>query len=69
MNEVVERCLNTFGMMHGLTKEDLEKKRAELIGYIEKLHAEGEGDADRLAVSGLTFLRKNMNRASIGSVA
>jgi hypothetical protein len=67
MNDVIERCLNTFGMMHGLTKADLDEKRAELTGYIEKLQAEGEDDADRLAVSGLTFLRKNMNRASVGS--
>jgi hypothetical protein len=67
MNDIVERCLNTFGMMQGLTQQDLDERRADLTGYIEKLHAEGEEDADRLAVNGLTYLRRTMTRASVSS--
>lgn len=65
MNDIVERCLNTFGMMHGLTKDDLDEKRVELTDYIEKLNAEGEEDANRLAVSGLTYLRNGMKRPDV----
>jgi hypothetical protein len=65
MNEIVERCLNTFGMMQGLTKDDLEEKRVELTDYIAKLNAEGEDDANRLAVSGLTYLRNGMKRPDV----
>lgn len=58
MNEVVERCLHTFGMMQNLTDADLNKRRTDLSDYIAKLHSEGEKDEHRLAVSGLTYLRK-----------
>jgi hypothetical protein len=60
MNEIVERCLNTLGMMQGVSRQYLDERRDELAGYIEKLHANGEEDANRLAVSGLTYLRRNM---------
>jgi hypothetical protein len=60
MTEVVERCLNTLGMMHGVSRQYLDEHRDVLTGYIEKLKADGEADADRLAVNGLTFLRRNM---------
>ncbi|MEH2513167.1 hypothetical protein V1291_004521 [Nitrobacteraceae bacterium AZCC 1564] len=62
MNEIVERCLNTLGMMQGVSRQYLDEHRDELTSYIEELEANGEADADRLAVSGLTFLRRNMKR-------
>lgn len=58
MNNVIERCLSTFGMMQSLTEYDLKKRRAELSNYIASLQARGEMDEHRLAVSGLTYLRR-----------
>lgn len=58
MNNVVERCLSTFGMMKNLTEDALAGHRIELSSYIAKLHAAGEEDEHRLAVHGLTFLRQ-----------
>lgn len=60
MNEIVERCLNTLGMMQGVSRQYLDEHRDQLTGYIEKLKADGEADTNRLAVSGLTYLRRNM---------
>lgn len=58
MNEVVDRIMNTFGMMRSLNEQSLEESRAHLNDYIGKLHSAGETDSQRLAVCGLAYLRK-----------
>lgn len=58
LKDVVDRVINTFGMMRSLTEERLEGSRADLNSYIEKLSSAGETDPQRLAVFGLAYLRE-----------
>lgn len=57
MEQVIDRIINTFGMMRSLNEETLAQSRTVLTSYIEKLSAAGETDAQRLAVFGLAYLR------------
>jgi hypothetical protein len=57
VEQVVDRIINTFGMMRSLNEERLEQSREVLTGYIAKLSSAGETDPQRLAVCGLAYLR------------
>jgi hypothetical protein len=52
----IERIKRTCDLM-GLSA-DFERKLAELETHLEGLVADGEIDEERLAVSGLTFLKQ-----------
>jgi hypothetical protein len=58
VEEVINRVMDTFGMMRGLNYEGLEESRARLTNYIEMLFSAGETDSHRLAVFGLAYLRE-----------
>lgn len=58
MEEVVNRVMDTFGMIRSVNFEGLEQSRASLTNYIEMLSSAGETDAHRLAIFGLAYLRE-----------
>ncbi len=58
MEEVINRVMDTFGMMRSLNYEGLEESRASLTNYIEMLFSAGETDTHQLAVFGLAYLRE-----------
>lgn len=58
VEQVVDRIINTFGMMRSLSEESLVQSRDVLSGYIAKLSSAGETDPQRLAVYGLAYLRE-----------
>jgi hypothetical protein len=58
VEEVINRVMDTFGMMRSLNYEGFEESRASLTNYIEMLSSAGETDAHRLAVFGLAYLRE-----------
>jgi hypothetical protein len=58
VEEVINRVMDTFGMMRSLNYEGLEESRASLTNYIEMLFSAGETDTHRLAVFGLAYLRE-----------
>lgn len=53
----IERIGRTCDLM-GIA-DDFERKLGELETHLEALVADGETDADRLTVSGLTFLKQH----------
>jgi len=58
VEEVVNRVMDTFGMIRSVNFEGLEQSRASLTNYIEMLSSAGETDAHRLAIFGLAYLRE-----------
>jgi len=54
----IDRVMMTYGLLATRTGDDHAEARARLIDYLEKLHAAGETDLDRLTVCGLTYLRE-----------
>ena len=55
----IERIGRTCGLM-GIA-DNFERKLGELETHLEALVADGETDADRLTVSGLTFLKHHLH--------
>jgi hypothetical protein len=58
VEEVVNRVMDTFGMIRSLNYEGFEQSRASLTNYIEMLSSAGETDTHRLAICGLAYLRE-----------
>ena len=58
MEEVVNRVMDTFGMIRSINCEGLEQSKASLTNYIEMLSSAGETDVQRLAMYGLAYLRE-----------
>jgi hypothetical protein len=58
MDEVVDRVMNTFGLMRNLDADYLAKARESLIAYFEKLNSAGRKDARELSIYGLAYLRE-----------
>jgi hypothetical protein len=54
----IERIRRTCDLM-GIA-DNFERKLGELETHLEGLVADGETDADRLTVSGLTFLKRRL---------
>lgn len=57
MDEVVDRIIQTFGMMRNLDEAGLREARESVDTYIATLSSAGETDPKRLAVYGLAYLR------------
>ena len=55
----IERIRRTSDLM-GIA-DNFERKLGELETHLEGLVADGETDADRLTVSGLTFLKRRLH--------
>jgi hypothetical protein len=58
MDDVVDRVMDTFGMMRNLDVNSIVESREKLSGYIEKLNSAGQTDRLQLAVYGLAYLRE-----------
>ncbi len=58
MNDVIERVLSTYNLIHPLDEQGLAESREKINGYIEKLTAAGQTDAHQLAVFGLAYLKE-----------
>ena len=57
MEDVVDRIVQTFGMMRNLDEAGLREARESVDNYISTLSSAGETDPKRLAVCGLAYLR------------
>lgn len=57
MEDVVDRIIQTFGMMRNLDEAHLREARESVDSYIAMLSSAGETDPQRLAVYGLAYLR------------
>lgn len=58
MNDVIERVLSTYNLIHPLDEPALTESREKINGYIAKLTAAGQNDAHQLAVFGLAYLKE-----------
>jgi hypothetical protein len=58
VEEVINRVMDTFGMIRSVSYEGLEQSRESLTNYIEMLSSAGETDSHRLAICGLAYLRE-----------
>jgi hypothetical protein len=54
----IDRVMMTYDLLANRSENDRVDAREKLIDYLEKLHAAGEADLDRLTVCGLTYLRE-----------
>jgi hypothetical protein len=54
MQEVVDRVMQTFGMMKSMSEEEMEEAREVLLDFLSKCPGT---DNHRAAVDSLTFLR------------
>lgn len=55
MQNVVEKVMETFGMMRSLSERDLNQAQQALLKYLSD---HPQSDEHRAAVEGLAFLRK-----------
>lgn len=55
---VIDRVMMTYDLLATRTDDERVEARERVIDYLEKLHAAGETDLDRLTVCGLTYLRE-----------
>lgn len=58
MNDVVERILRTYNLIHPLDEPELAESREKMNGYLAKLAAAGQTDTHQLAVFGLAYLKE-----------
>jgi len=58
MNDVVERILSTYNLIHPLDGPELAESRKKMNGYLAKLTSAGQTDAHQLAVFGLAYLKE-----------
>jgi hypothetical protein len=54
----IDRVMMTYDLLANRSEVDHLEARERLVAYLEKLHAAGESDLDRLTVCGLTYLRE-----------
>lgn len=54
----IDRVMMTYDLLATRTDDERVEARERIIDYLEKLHAAGETDLDRLTVCGLTYLRE-----------
>lgn len=54
----IDRVMMTYDLLATRTDDERVEARERVIDYLEKLHAAGETDLDRLTVCGLTYLRE-----------
>ena len=58
MNELVERILNTYRLVHSLDDQMLADSRRRIGQYIQDLSMAGHRDSHQLAVYGLAYLKE-----------
>ena len=58
MKPSIERIMFTWSLMAKRTADATREAKASVTDYLQSLRAAGETDPDRLAVFGLTHLRK-----------
>jgi len=58
MNEVIDRVLTTYNLIHPLDAHEIDESREKIGGYLEKLTSAGQTDAHQLAVFGLAYLKE-----------
>lgn len=54
----IDRVMMTYDLLANRSEVDHLEARERVVAYLEKLHAAGESDLDRLTVCGLTYLRE-----------
>lgn len=54
----IDRVMMTYDLLATRTDDERVEARERVVDYLEKLHAAGETDLDRLTVCGLTYLRE-----------
>ena len=58
MDDVVDRVMNTFGLMRNLDGLAIADSRERLSSYMAKLNSAGRTDHVELAMYGLAYLRE-----------
>ena len=58
MNDVIDRILSTYQLMHLLDPDRVSDSRQRITRYIESLATAGQSDPQQLAVYGLAYLKE-----------
>jgi hypothetical protein len=58
MEDVVDRILYTYQLIRPLDPNQISASRLKITRYIESLASAGQGDAQRLSMYGLAYLKE-----------
>jgi hypothetical protein len=58
MEAVIDRIMQTYGLLVNASAAATEEARAKVTAYLTTLFEAGERDSHRLTVCGLTYLRQ-----------